>query len=243
MGPYAGILLCISYCLAWAAIFVPRLAGNRRLMIGVAIVSLPCVLGYGHLLWGGLSPFLRWGPPILPSFLTLFVLIVYELVALAHRWPTKALPALSVLFLFLTAWAPLVMHGAAQAMWSGPGEVPHDGGFPVAVVDINAMFVAIFLAIVLWVRLAKRRHPGFLAVSSACAFTSAILSGLAFCYTIPYRGGDFGSMIFIILIPAELVVALITLVTCITVSAVSLTRARAARPPALPPVRSWPVMN
>jgi hypothetical protein len=133
----------------------------------------------------------------------------------------KALPALSLIFLFLTVWAPFNLNSCRS--------------FEVGVIDIFAMFLAIFLSIILWVRLAKRRAPGLLVICSICTLASTVLSGVA-CYYAGPRGGNIGVgvMVMLILIPGGLVVAAITLVTCITVLAVSLTRARVARPPALP---------
>lgn len=229
MGAYAGILLGISFCLAWAAIFVPHMAGNRRLMISMAVVSLPCALGCSHLLWGH-------QPSVLPYYGVVFLLGVYELIAFANRWPTKALPALSILFLFLTAWAPWNLHQIAQSIWAGPTPARSYFGqaLEVAVIDFIAMFITILLSVLLWVGLARRRSPSSLLAGAACTLASAVLSALAFCYTGPWRGGDFGEgeLFLFIMIPCELLVAMIALVTCITVPAVSLSRA--SGPPPLP---------
>jgi hypothetical protein len=149
----------------------------------------------------------------------------------------KALPALSLLFLFLTAWAPVELHKYAQWMWSGPGIGAGYryiiGDLELTVIDLLAMFLAIFLSVLLWAGLARRRAPHALVVRSLYTLASTFLSGVAFYYAVP-RGGDIGVgvMVMCVLIPGALVAAAITLVTCITVLTVSLIRG--GRPPALP---------
>jgi hypothetical protein len=221
MGQYGGIVEGMSLFLAWAAIFVPCLTtGNRNLQRDVGIISLSFLLSYGLFSWAGM-------PYIYSIGMAMVILGVYMAVTYSRRLLAKMLPVYSLLFLMLTLWIPLQLHSIMHLMWITlvPGTMNGGRCIQLAVIDIFVMCIAVFLSVLLWVDFGKKGKPSNLMVRSICALGSTFLSGVVFYYTIPRHTGIGEAMFFdFMLIPGGIVVAVLTLVTCVIILALSARR-------------------
>jgi hypothetical protein len=222
------------------------LRGRGRLALRVGIVSgvyLACYLG--------LPSFVRLClkaagaqdmPPMLglcAMAIAILVVGISEGVRAMRKAPWSPAPLYSVLFLLLAGWAPFALHEIAYPMWTGPdrgfslqtGVVPGTGSLPG--IHMFVMAMAAFLSVRLWIASALKPLPAVI-VMSAAALASAILSGVAVYQTVP-RGGDDATLLWFILVPCALLVAFMSLLTCILAPVLCAVRVSRSRAAPLPP--------
>jgi hypothetical protein len=152
------------------------------------------------------------------------IFVAYRVLASAFRWKAKAMPALSLLFLALTAGMPVNLHKIMQLMWTRhvPGTIGSGACLEVAVIDICVTGLMLLLSILLWVAFAREKALGGLVSGCVLTLGAATLSGVAMYYTVP-RQSDVGEglLFMFIVIPGAILVAAVTVVTCVTILALS----------------------
>jgi hypothetical protein len=228
-GQFAGIILALSFILAWGVTFVPWLLGRPRVALRVGVVS-----GV-YLAWYFVDFFFTptfgsssRGPDACGK-LVMGVIFVLAYEGVSWLWvkskPWTPLPECSIIFLMVVAWVPLSLHHIAHDMWTGypPGGVRDPTSLGLAVMHLFVIAMALFLSVQLWIASARKTRPVVVAMSAG-AFLSLLLSGLAFYLTVP-RGGDEGLMCWLFLVPGGILVALFSLASCLGAPALCVTKA------------------
>jgi len=138
--------------------------------------------------------------------IAVFVIVLHEVITALGKMPRSGIPALSVLFIFVTVWAPIRLHDIAQNVWATPvpGSVPRGTTFDLAGIHALAIGVDAFLSLMLWFTW-KRRSPFTVASTAVAVLSSAALSGVAMLQTVP-RGGDEGTLLWFLLVPGAVLV-------------------------------------
>jgi hypothetical protein len=232
MAGWAGILLGASLGVAWAVCFVPKFVGRDRRVtvrvVAIAAAYLACYIGLPLASgWSVLTspsiPALA-PPPWFAVATAVSVLAASAVLARLLALPASALPMWSVVFWYLTAWAPLRLHVIARAMRTAvtPGSVRDPAALDLAAIHALAIGMVLFLSVLLWVACA-RRPPGVVTLMSSGLLTCLALAAAAMVATVP-RSGDESLMLWLFLLPAGLAAAIVALVTCVLAPIVSVAR-------------------
>jgi hypothetical protein len=130
-----------------------------------------------------------------------------------------------MLFLLVVIWAPFRLQEIAVKMWTDPdpGGVRDRDCFSLAGIHILMMLMIVFASLMLWIAFTRGKSLITVITMGTGTIVATVLAGVAFCQTVP-RAGDEGTILWLILVPVALVVAVISTLTSLLVPVLRLVR-------------------
>ena len=233
MMKLAGIILGLAFVMAWAAVFVPAILGRATLALRIVALSIAYIVCYFVTGWLQISiglmleDFWLFAGIIDAAIIAGVLIILDQVLAIASRTPMSPIPALSILFLFATLWAPLQLHGLAWRMWADSSGSLRYKELDMAGIHLFIVCFALFPPLAMWVT--YRRSPRVVVGQAVAVVAFLVLAAIAFAWTIPRSGDMGGGVPWLFLLPAALLVGAFTVLTVIVTLILSLVRASRLR--------------